>query len=637
MGTQIAYSAKEISELTGIDRVGLLKRASTEEWLYETRKVRGGRSHFFLFDSLPRDIRTAIREAETREASDPEKDKAFLKKRAIQLTPAQLADSVVMAKLTCARTLAEAEGWGEKGAAVRALAARYGKSEITIKRWVKSVETWRVKRPPRVTLGDMQIELPKTKKFDPDALGWGIAFYAGHLRAGMKAAYGEMTVEAAKRGWKVGDYSNFTRAVKKIDPGVWELIRKGPIGFELSHLPKIVRRWLDVPVQTVLCGDQHIFDYTIVAPSFDTVFTPESYLWMDCSSRYWAGVWPELGHYNSYTVGYSLGEAIRYGMPDEIFTDWGKPELSKNTTQIRESLAGLAYTGDWNDYQQKYRNHDVAHRTAQAGKPWHKPIENQMNILERRLADRFVPGYRHRDLDPWVNKQRSKELALAHKQGRLCLIDDFLEIFMEVITDYNLTAAQFKEAGGQRFVPAQLYFDGLKKQNRVVLDDATIDYIRLPRFLRKPRQSIVGVKIRGEYREFYSPVLSGKKERVWVSVDPYDVDAPAVLTDQGGNYVDLAEPWHLQSMTDEPGLIEKRRAQARLMKWWRRQVSEVRGWMQKQFDTPKRPRITMISQSAKTASRAVNAKTARASLRGDKNKSGRVLEHLFNKKQGGSL
>ena len=98
-------------------------------------------------------------------------------------------------------------------------------------------------------------------------------------------------------------------------------------------------------MQSVLCGDQKIFDYTIYDPQVDEVINPNGYLWMDCSSRMINGVWLEFGHYNSYTVGHSLRGALDWGNPDEIYTDWGKPEGSKHISSILAALNGHSTAG----------------------------------------------------------------------------------------------------------------------------------------------------------------------------------------------------------------------------------------------------------------------------------------------------
>jgi hypothetical protein len=262
---------------------------------------------------------------------------------------------------------------------------------------------------------DTVIPVPRSRAFNPDAAARGIQIYVANPRRGMKAAYNDLDQEAQAAGWRIGEYSTYTRLLGKVDPGVLEYQKKGQTGFELGIVPKILRAWLSVPVYSVLCGDQNIPDYEVVDPATGEVYTPELYLWMDCTSRAWVGLWPAWGHYNRYTVGYSLREACRLGNPEEIFTDWGKPELSRHVATIRTGLDGLIACGDWSDYAIHHADADafeVEHRkTTRVGIPWQKPIENQMNCLKRGLLDLDLPGFRQRQPGAWENDTAMARLA----------------------------------------------------------------------------------------------------------------------------------------------------------------------------------------------------------------------------------
>jgi hypothetical protein len=668
------YAAKELCEILRISMVGLYKKANREGWPFrDAPNPRGGGVvRMYVFAELPADIRKKIISSELGEAVGSARGAAptvdelqeHLRARRIDLGPEQVMDPVVQGKILCARAVEEA-AWGDKGTVIAALAKRYGKTEITIRRWVDEVEGWRVQKPgaggsvvelsARGGAPGPRIELPATKKFAPEALAYGIQVYAQNLRSGQKAAYAALCKEAARRGWTIGDYSNFTRAVGKIPQGIWDGIRKGWVGFEKDYIPKILRAWLKVPVMTVLCGDQHIFDYQVFDAATNEVMTPECYVWMDCTSRYWAGVWPEFGHYNSFTLGHSLREACRFGIPDEVFTDWGKPENGKHIAQLVEGLSGYASCGGIGEYRGKYDAMDAAadgeddagdgeidgvrHRRAQAGVPWLKPIENQFNVLERDLADRFLAGYRKRDADAWVNKTRNAELKRARVQGRLLSIEEFLEVFWDVVKEHNMTLMRPKERP-EGVVPQEVFFGGLAEQSRTALDDRTLDYLCLPRYSRMSRQSVVEVTVRrGDRRGYYSPMLSGRKDKVWVSVDPYDLSAPAIICDLEGRYIDLAEPWNVQDPKDTEGLREKLTRQAELRRWWREQLSQVRSGFGLGTAGTKEPgsgrsgtaptnKVVRISGASHVAKRAAEDAEAR-SLKPKYAEAGKRLEAMF--------
>jgi hypothetical protein len=552
-------------------------------------------------------------------AHDADTLRAWSQDRALRLSLADLQDAGVQKRLRCARDL-ERCARGEKMRCVAALAAEYGVSEPTIRRWADEVEGWRVQgRHTTVTLTDTRVTVPTSRSFEPAAAKRGVAIYANALRAGKKAAYEALLAEAEEYGWRVGDYTSFTRLIGKISPRVWEGIRKGRTGFELAVAPKITRAWLETPVYTVLCGDQNIPDYQaedalgcqVFEESTGEIFTPELYLWMDCTSRAWTGLWPAWGHYDKYTVGYSLREACRIATPDEIFTDWGKPELSRYMGQLVSGLNGQVAVGDWDDYAARYAgigadpDDRVTHRkTTRVGIPWQKPIENQMNVLKRGLLNRFTPGFRQRLPGEWENEARQKELKRAREQGKLLTTEEFLGLVRDIAADHNREACKVRETTTP-IVPAEVLARGLREHPRTVYDDRTLDLLFLPRFTRTPNQSTVRVQIApGDLRHYYAPELSTvlRGQRVQVSVDPFDRERGAVISTLGGEFVALAEPWHVQSPTDRAGLSQKISRQMELMRWWREQIKQLRG------DTRATPRIAAATKTARAAARAEQAR-----------------------------
>lgn len=694
-----AYTAIELSALLGISPRAVHKRADEEgiSYLVKRNARGGGEVKVYELKTLPEEWRERISQVDCEKpAPSADEVESYLATRRIRLSTEDLSDPAVQAKIACAKALEAAE-WGRRGAVLSDLASRYGKTEITIRRWADEVEEWRVSKPGNRSIMELcslagtpgpRIEIPDTKKFSREAIAFGLQLYAKNLRNGQKAAYRAMCEEAKKKGWEIGDYSNFTRAVKRIPEGVWDQIRRGAIGFERDYVPKVIRAWLKVPVMTVLCGDQHIFDYQVFDPATGDVFTPECYVWMDCTSRMWPGVWPEFGHYNSFTAGHALREACRYGIPDEVFTDWGKPENSKHMSQLVKGLSGFASIGSPIEYRGKYESldgeggpqplsslgspasagveakgssisdagnaggrmiraggkeiflpagspsgDDVRHRRARPGVPWLKPIENQMNVLERELADRFLTGYRKRDADAWVNKQRMKELKESRLKGRLLSVEEFFEVFWVVVRDHNGKEMRVKEAPNVPIVPSEVFFRGLIEQSRPAFDNVTLDYLCMPRYERQVRQSTVELTVRrGDRRGYYSPLLSGVKERVQVSVDPYDRAAPAIVTDLEGRYIDLAQPWNVQDPKDKEGLTEKMIRQAELRRWWKQQMKEVLdGFGVRSGAEGGRPGVVKISGATQVARRASADRRVASELKPKVSQAGKRLEEMYDR------
>lgn len=518
------YSVKELAGISGMPGTvqGVILRAQKDNWRFQKVPASGGpggtRREYHI-SSLPQATQDALRDGQidntdlqsqaAPEASDLE---AYLASRRLSLSPKELADPVIQRKLSCARTVEACPAYQGREHVLKTLAARHGVTTITIRHWVEDVVALRARRSPQITLGEERVTIPESNAFSPEALAYGLSIYANNIRSGMRAAYTEMQSIADAKHWTLGDYSNFTRLVKKIPSTVWTYIRRGATGFELACVPKIVRQWTAVPVQSVLCGDQKIFDYEVYDPALGRILIPNGYFWMDCSSRMVNGVWLEMGHYNSHTVGNALREALSFGIPDEIFTDWGKPEGSKHISGILERLSGHAQTGDFSNMGERFNDmtaDDVEHRKAQPGKPWMKPIENIMNILDTMMDARFVGGFRKRNNDAWVNKVVQGQLKRDRKQANaiqswrpataseakgLMTIEEFVHTVFAVVMDHNKSKKTLKEGGV--IIPGEFFARGLTSQPRLTLKEETLNLICLPQEVRTPQQSVVKIKVK---------------------------------------------------------------------------------------------------------------------------------------------
>ena len=594
----------------------------------------GGTCREYHVSSLPDETRAALLTvAIAAPVLSPAEISAWLSSRRITISPRELEDPKVAVRVSVARAMEACPAYSGREEVVNKLAITYGVSPATIRRWHASIVTAAARRQSRIQVGEERIEVPGSSAFDPPALAFGLAFYARNMVAGMKTAFREMEAAASANAWRIGDYSNFTRIAHKVPSVLWTRVRSGPIGTELSCLPKIIRAWTAVPVQSVLCGDQKIFDYYTTLPAGEVV-VPEGYFFMDCSSRMISGVAFELGHYNSFTVGASLQEALAFGMPDEIFTDWGKPEGSKHIAHILKGLAGFSQASDFVDMAAKYAevsfeggqssrsdafgglslqfDTDPYHRKARAQHPWDKPIENIMNLLDTRLKGKSIPGFRKRAKDAWENKEIQTYVRKQAAAGALLPVRDFIQVVLACVDEHNKAEKSLAEGG--KIVPADFFTSGLRAAPRVTLDERTVAYICLPAFERIPRQSTVHVKIRGEQRAYFSRALADCHTPVQVSVDPYDAEAPAVLTTPDGDFLDMASPWHVQDPYDTEGLAAKREAQASLMKWIRDATSRLRSG----FDLA--PPIPAVNKAAHVARRAESGRKVYELQKGEKRK-----------------
>jgi len=98
------YSAKELVSLPGMPGTiqGVLKRV--ESWESRPRQGKGGGREYHI-SSLPEETRAhLLAEAASLPFSDPDLD-AYLTSRQISLSPAELQDPAIQAKIACARAV----------------------------------------------------------------------------------------------------------------------------------------------------------------------------------------------------------------------------------------------------------------------------------------------------------------------------------------------------------------------------------------------------------------------------------------------------------------------------------------------------------------------------------------------------
>jgi hypothetical protein len=475
------------------------------------------------------------------------------------------------------------------------------------------------------------VNLPRLNKFDEPAVRYGLSVYFSNRHAGIKAAYKALEREAREKGWKIGHYSNFTRLIKRIPEQIECLATKGDVGFELEYGPKIRRDWLSIPPFSVLCGDQKVCDYIVFDEATGETYAMNYYLWMDCSTRYWAGLWPSFGPYNKYTVNMALREACRVAMPEEIYTDWGKPELSKYSRELEKKLGGCSVRlGDWGQFRNHYES--LTRHQAQAGKPWHKPIENHMNMFERYLKDMFLEGYRHRDGDAWVNKQQNMDLKRAREAGTLLSVQEFMEICLAILREHNGNRMNVQEREGG-IIPAEALRLGLEDAGRVPYHEDTLDFLFLPSFQRKIRQSSVAVKMgANDKRHFYIPPQESANlggDPVQVLVDPFDPDREAIILTVSGEFVCHAERDQMVTPGDMTAVQERLKRQREYMKFWK---DAFRDLVDTQVGRSARKvsAIGPASRAARTAQAQEQQRKAEVvPLRGSKSKADDFLDRYY--------
>ncbi|MEG1912778.1 MAG: Mu transposase C-terminal domain-containing protein, partial [Cloacibacillus sp.] len=306
-----------------------------------------------------------------------------------------------------------------------------------------------------------------------------------------------------------------------------------------------------------LVGDQHIFDYIVLDADGEPI-RPEMFVWGDTRSRYLTGVWPVMGHYDKYAVGLSLREACRWGIPQLLHTDWGKPECSKYVQQLRRQLAGFSafksgeswMDGELRQYKSKPRN-------AQA-----KPIESWFyHAFERPLMQMGLPGYARRSFEEKENEYIQANLRKDIKRQNLLTATEFFEIVFKKVQEWN------QHIMSDKSIPEEVFLKGIEAANLYRFDDQSLDFMFLPSEKRKVTKSLVGINIGGFVKKWHSPALTlmnGKT--VEVRYNPYDVDQAYILDMNTHELIDIARAWDREDPHDREAYTKKIRIQNAVLK-----------------------------------------------------------------------
>ena len=407
------------------------------------------------------------------------------------------------------------------------IASAEGISVPTIYRWLAEQEKGKVisdRAPISVALevdsGPLSIAV-KSRSFAPQALEYGLSLLTKHPNLDVKRAYYEMAAEAEKQGWEIGSLASFYRKWGEVPDAVKLYNRAGKRAVELMVKPAIERDLTTYKVYEVLCGDQHIFDYTVFDDDGEYI-RPQMFAWVDQRSRYFSGIWPVMGNYDQYAVGLALREACRWGIPESLYTDWGRPERSNYVAYLRKQLSGYTVFGQM-DSEDIMPHKKAKPRNAQA-----KPIESYFfHAFEKALLQKNLPGYSRQDKqDERRNEYLQARLREDIKGKKLLHAKAFFEIVFQVLEDWHSHTIQTD--GTQ---PERCFLEGIQRP-LTRFDDRTLDFIFLPAAVRQVRNSVVEMTLPGFGKcRWHASELAilgkrGRKPRVEIRFDPYD---PAVV------------------------------------------------------------------------------------------------------------
>lgn len=529
----------------------------------------GNKGKSWLIDAsdpgIPEDIRISLGAAslEQEHPTRKEADK-------VAIEPDRLDDKAAQRLRVLQRAGSKPQGIS-KGDWYRQIAAEEDISVPTIYRWAKERSRGKVtsdRAPIEVAIsaaaGPLKVGVT-SRSFAPQALEFGLSILVQNPRMEVKRAYAEMAVEAERQGWEIGSLASFYRKWGQLPDAIKILSHSGRRGLEAQIKPAIGRDLTKYQVYEILVGDQHIFDYTVLDDQGEPI-RPEMFCWGDIRSRYISGIWPVMGHYDKYAVGMALRESCRYGIPERLYTDWGRPERSNYVAYLRRQLSGYAAFGE----NMTELQHLIPHTKAKPRNAQAKPIESWFyHAFERPLMQLGLPGYSRQDKQ---NEKRNEfiqsGLRKSIKSKKLLYAKDFFEIVAKVVQDWNdhvMTEDKTR--------PSEVFFDGIQRP-LIRLDDRTLDFLVLPASIQQVRKSMVAMTIPGWGKcRWYAPELSGlarrgKRARVEIRYDPYDPDLVQCLDPDSHKYICTAERWAKEDPHDMTAIGRKIRAQNELIKHW---------------------------------------------------------------------
>ena len=424
----------------------------------------------------------------------------------------------------------------------------------------------------------------KSKAWTPEALDhWiGLCLLPAHRKIDVRALYVDaLLIEAGRRGWNIGCYAS---AVwwrrKKANPLLLAMQNGGMRALD-NLLPPVLRDYSDLAPFEMLVGDQHRFDFWVVDDDTGAVFRPECFLWQDLRTRIIYGMAFDK-HYDAHLCGLALRVGIHiFGVFNSIYTDNGKPELSKYMMGILSEIRSLGM--EWNlteDAPMDVLDVDAeevdpviarvepgSHKKAVVKNAKAKMNEGTFGVIENVLRSRFrVAGSVKRLTDdPNTQDMDHEEAMKLAKENKLLLASEFYLTCYRAADYYNRekTHRGVRKEWIWKPKPVEVtpyeclmacYADGWRP--RWISDEAA-DHIFLKRQSRTVQ--LGRITIDGEIYE-HAALLDLHKKRVDCRFNPLELDV--ILVYLADKFLCAAHPVEYSSMKDEDlarrKIVEKR-------------------------------------------------------------------------------
>ncbi len=405
------------------------------------------------------------------------------------------------------------------------IADRFAISQSSVRRYIKEINTNGYTPRPKPTQGRSVFA------WDIEAVNWMKAYFLAaqsqvkECGCTRRNAYRAVCKEAALRGWKVGTEPSAYKHLEDIHALLLEYTKGGTRA--LDNLFYIARDLTHLKPFEVIVGDQHIFDFWVIADNGEKI-RPQCYLWLDMRTRLPYGIAFEQGAYNFRTVARSLRSGIeRFGKFNSTYNDNGKPEISGKINHLVSTLQtfGMKFTDEAELYKTpegKYAIEDANGNTiaiAQSPEQWHKrnrrifakvknaktkPIERFFSTLEQLLLDKNLPGaVRRLNASAPEEEKAAARLDWQEKSGYLLHFDEFVNAVCEALETYETRTHSTLKISPRAEMEKAIQFEGFTP---TFIEPSQIAYIFMEPYTRK----VHGNRITACGQTFIGPDLTAQ-------------------------------------------------------------------------------------------------------------------------------
>lgn len=377
-----------------------------------------------------------------------------------------------------------------------------------------------------------------------------------------RALYEQVEMHALKNGLNYGTYESFLSIDKRISDALKKFRDTGIRGLREDVVPAAQRDFTAYRAMECLIGDQHKADYNCLDYN-GNLATLELFVWLDFRSQMAFGA-VAYKHYNKYTVGQALLNAVRCGIPAQVYTDWGKPEESDYVNQLVAQLSSLGVHAK-----------EIKRTRAKVRHPQAKPIEAWFGRLDKKLKNKQIPGYCKRLSDSRENELQQAKLKDLIRSGGLPGIDEMTDILFDTIEEWNDHA--FKNRGVDNGKsPRQILIEESKLHPVTTLSSDVLEYIFLPEKSVNGNNQPLTIK-RSQvkfYHEifkrtvsYYAPELADNNGvEVAVRYNPFDPSRAWVFNRKTRQLICAADEWGMINPKDHDQVSNKIATQERLIK-----------------------------------------------------------------------